>query len=222
MVDALLSWPTFVAALAIFGFAPRAVLRLLVLAFRRDDPRRQELLAELQAVPRLDRPFWVIEQLEVALCEGILTRIRVAGRAALGRSGTRILSIRWDHLGIPEAVAIAVSILPPTIVYGLVTRATNGIADATASPPDIAIRTLALASLLLLTTIASMGTASAGRWIQSRVTSEFATRWAVVLAEVAVHDAIRRSAVDGVREVAAALARAAWRAAGRSSASCVD
>jgi hypothetical protein len=70
----VLAWPTVLFAVLLFGFAPGAVLRLVVLAFSRDDPRRRELLAELHAVPRLDRPFWVAEQLEVALCEGLPAR----------------------------------------------------------------------------------------------------------------------------------------------------
>jgi hypothetical protein len=61
------SWPVLVTALLAFGFAPGAVLRLIVLLFPHDDPRRCELLGELYAVPRIERPFWVIEQLEVAL-----------------------------------------------------------------------------------------------------------------------------------------------------------
>lgn len=75
VLDAILSWPTFVIALLVFGFAPGAVLRLIVLAFPGDDPRRRELLAELHAVPRLERPFWVAEQLELALFEGIWGRV---------------------------------------------------------------------------------------------------------------------------------------------------
>jgi hypothetical protein len=71
----VISWPTFVIALVVFGFAPGAVLRLVVLIFRRDDPRRRELLGELYAVPRIERPFWVIEQLEVALFEGLRSRV---------------------------------------------------------------------------------------------------------------------------------------------------
>jgi hypothetical protein len=68
-----------VLALAlIYGFAPGAFLRLIVLAFHRDDPRRRELLAELRAVPRWERPMWVFEQLEVALFEGIFERIQWA------------------------------------------------------------------------------------------------------------------------------------------------
>lgn len=75
MLDAILSWQSFLVALVVFGFAPRAALRVIVLAFPRDDPRRHELLAEVHAVPRLERPVWVFEQLEVALFEGLGDRI---------------------------------------------------------------------------------------------------------------------------------------------------
>lgn len=78
MVDALVSWPTFLIALVVFGFAPRAVLRVILLAYPSSDPRRRELHAELHAVPRLERPIWVLEQLEVALFEGIPRRIKRA------------------------------------------------------------------------------------------------------------------------------------------------
>lgn len=90
LFDAALSWPTFLIVLLVFGFAPGAVLRLVVLAFHRDDPRRQELIAELYAVPRLMRPIWVAEQMEVALFEGLGERLEWA---ATGR-----LIYRW-HLG---------------------------------------------------------------------------------------------------------------------------
>ena len=70
----IIVWPAFGVALFVFGLAPGAALRLIVLAFRRDDPRRRELLAELRAVPRIERPFWVSEQLEIALFEGLSSR----------------------------------------------------------------------------------------------------------------------------------------------------
>jgi hypothetical protein len=38
-----------------------------------------ELVAELHAVPRLERPFWVLEQLDVALFEGLWSRV-LSGR----------------------------------------------------------------------------------------------------------------------------------------------
>jgi hypothetical protein len=76
LLEGLNAWPLLIVALAVFGFLPGAVLRFILLAFRRSDPRRAEILAELRAVPRWERPFWVIEQAEVALFEGLLERIR--------------------------------------------------------------------------------------------------------------------------------------------------
>jgi Uncharacterized protein conserved in bacteria (DUF2314) len=86
----VVSWPMLVLALFVFGFAPGLALRLIVLAFPRDDPRRAELRGELYHVPRWERPFWVMEQLEVALVEGIGQRLVWA---ATGR-----IIYRW-HLG---------------------------------------------------------------------------------------------------------------------------
>ena len=106
MVDAVLSWPTFVVALLVFGFAPGALLRLICLAFHRDDPRRKELRAELYAVPRLERPFWVLEQLEVALFDGIGDRLRWAATGRIIhrwhlRSGVEQNRLYPDSFWIP-------------------------------------------------------------------------------------------------------------------------
>lgn len=90
LLNAVISWPTLLIVLVVYGFAPRLVLRLIVLAFQRDDPRRPELLAELDAVPRWERPLWVAEQLEVALIEGLGQRVLLAATGRIIR--------RW-HLG---------------------------------------------------------------------------------------------------------------------------
>ena len=82
-LNAIVSWETFLISLLVFGFAPGAVLRLIVLAFHRDDPRRREMLAELYRVPRLERPYWVFEQLERALAEGVWERLLGAGAGRL-------------------------------------------------------------------------------------------------------------------------------------------
>ncbi len=81
------SWASFATLLFVFGFAPGAVLRLIVLAYHRDDERRAELVGELYSVPRVNRPMWVAEQLEVALFEGIGERL---WWAAAGR-----ITYRW-------------------------------------------------------------------------------------------------------------------------------
>lgn len=102
-----LFWPTFIIALLVWGFAPGGVLRLIVLAFHRDDPRRAELRAELYAVPRIERPFWVVEHLEVALVEGLGERLvwaatgRIIGRWNLG-SGVRRNREHPDSFYIPS------------------------------------------------------------------------------------------------------------------------
>jgi hypothetical protein len=71
----VISWPTLGCALLVWGFAPGAVLRLIVLLYPRDHPRRRELIGELHAHPRIERPFWVAEQLETALFGGLYPRI---------------------------------------------------------------------------------------------------------------------------------------------------
>lgn len=68
-------WSAFLAALVVFGFAPGFVLSLIVRLLHSDDPRRRELQAELYAVPRWERPFWVCEQFEVALREGLFPEV---------------------------------------------------------------------------------------------------------------------------------------------------
>jgi hypothetical protein len=98
LITQVIAWPTVLIPLVVFGFAPGAVLRMIVLAFRRDDPRRTELLAELPHVPRIERPFWVCEQLEVALFEGLLGRLAV--RTGLRRDGRPAMSRAAASAGI--------------------------------------------------------------------------------------------------------------------------
>jgi len=93
----IVSWPVLGTALAVWGFAPGALLRLIVLAFRRDDPRRRELSGELYAVPLIERPFWVAGKLELALTEGLGGRLRKAVRhRSLGQhmdTAARVLAL---------------------------------------------------------------------------------------------------------------------------------
>lgn len=75
LISHVISWPTLGCALLVYGFAPGALLRLIVLLYPRDHPSRRELIGELYAYPRIKRPFWVAEQLETALFEGLCARI---------------------------------------------------------------------------------------------------------------------------------------------------
>ncbi|MGH3430620.1 MAG: RNA polymerase sigma factor [Mycobacteriales bacterium] len=104
--EAVHSWPSLVLVIAMFGFAPGACLRLIVLAYPRHDPRRRELIAELYAVPRIQRPLWVAEQLEVALFEGLAHRVSATIRRradlrrarALTRAGDDKQPLAWEEL----------------------------------------------------------------------------------------------------------------------------
>ncbi|MGH3773653.1 MAG: hypothetical protein ACRDRW_20045, partial [Pseudonocardiaceae bacterium] len=106
LVEAVESWPSLVLVIVMFGFAPGACLRLIVLAYPRHDPRRHELIAELYAVPRIHRPLWVAEQLEVALFEGLAHRVSATIRRltdlrrarALARAADDKQPLAWEEL----------------------------------------------------------------------------------------------------------------------------
>jgi hypothetical protein len=67
-------WTTLGLLVLVFGFVPGPALSLITRLLAADDPRRDELHAELYAVPRWERPFWVAQQFEVALREGVAPR----------------------------------------------------------------------------------------------------------------------------------------------------
>ena len=77
-MNELLSVPgalgTFGLALLIFGFAPGMALALIVRVLP-DLDRRRELQANLYDVPRWEQPFWVAQQLEVAMRIGLAPRV---------------------------------------------------------------------------------------------------------------------------------------------------
>ncbi|MGH3826685.1 MAG: hypothetical protein ACRDQX_05865 [Pseudonocardiaceae bacterium] len=78
LLEAVTSWRSLLVVLVVFGLAPGVCLRLIVLTYSRGNPHRAELIAELYAVPRWERPLWVAEQLEVALFEGLRHRRKVS------------------------------------------------------------------------------------------------------------------------------------------------
>lgn len=71
LLEAIASWRTVLIAVAAFGFAPGFILRLAVKIYPRTNPRRQEIIADLYVMSRIERPFYVAEQLETVLFEGL-------------------------------------------------------------------------------------------------------------------------------------------------------
>jgi len=92
--DGALPW--FLLTLLVFGFAPGFVLRLLVLLYPKRNPRRRELVAELYEVPRIERPMWVAEQIEVALFEGLAIRLGHIFRAARHPIRLSVAFFKWQ------------------------------------------------------------------------------------------------------------------------------
>lgn len=74
----------YLTAVGMFGFLPGFTLRVFLLMYPKGHPRRTELLGELYAQPRLQRMFFVAEQMETALFEGPKARreVRVVRKAA--------------------------------------------------------------------------------------------------------------------------------------------
>lgn len=137
LLTQLLSWKALLAAVAVFGFAPGAALRLIVLAFPRSDPRRRELLSELHAVPRLERPIWVAEQLEVALAEGLAGRLaRVWRRLAPGRRvAERLRREKDDFLNARYTTGYTLTAFSYFLVFAYIALLAPGIAKPIACIP---------------------------------------------------------------------------------------
>lgn len=86
------SLPALFTIMVVFGFAPGFCMRLIALMYPRTDPRRKELYAELKAVPRIERPLWVAEQLETGLFDGLLSRRRSARERKRERQRRRAIA----------------------------------------------------------------------------------------------------------------------------------
>jgi hypothetical protein len=123
-VIAAFSW-TVLAVLLVLGVAPEFVVRLLVLCYPKEDPRRQEHLAEMRHIDGLGRAlqrwYWMANLIPLAMCEGLPAR-----RAARRRNSEKIigpirLSVRssdgtvWEVEGSTEVRDLALSGLPPRL-----------------------------------------------------------------------------------------------------------
>jgi hypothetical protein len=87
----------FAILLAIFGFLPGVVNRLFAMSFPKTDPRRAEMIAELYAVERWKQPWWVLQQGERALFEGIPARRAFRESLRELRESATPVTSRWQR-----------------------------------------------------------------------------------------------------------------------------
>jgi hypothetical protein len=126
--------PGFLIALLVFGFAPRALLRLIVLAFPRDHPRRRELLADLHVVPRIERPFFVLEALELAIFEGVWERVRRIRQDRISRR-SQPKSVELVASGSSAVASGGTATATATVRAGDVVRVTDRATVVITNPP---------------------------------------------------------------------------------------
>jgi hypothetical protein len=95
------AWPVIVmltglallVAIVVVAVAPGPALRVILIAYPKGHPRRRELLGEVHAMGQFERPFFVFEQIELAIGEGVSLR-RAARRKKTQAQGA---ADGWDR-----------------------------------------------------------------------------------------------------------------------------
>jgi hypothetical protein len=75
LLDLVVSPRLLLLSPLVFAVLPGPCLRLLVRLYPKSHPRRTELLGELYSMPQRRRPWFVVEQLELAIGEGLPARL---------------------------------------------------------------------------------------------------------------------------------------------------
>lgn len=86
-----LPWQTLIVAVITFGFVPGFILRILVKIYPKGDSRRIELISEMYALKWASRPFFMAQQLETVLFDGLPARAKSAWKSAYEKSRNRTL-----------------------------------------------------------------------------------------------------------------------------------
>ncbi len=120
----LLSPRALALGLLLLVLAPGLLLKCLVRAYPYDDPRRVELLAELAAIPRSERPLWVLQQVETALLDGLPTRLRRMRQRRSKRTSLRARLLAPTDAPVMRAGTIAATVF---LLHFLLMGVTGGL-----------------------------------------------------------------------------------------------
>jgi hypothetical protein len=141
LVTWMADWRHAAPTAVVFVLAPSLLIRLVIRAWPRGDPRRPELLAEFAAIPVPKRLMWVLGVFELAWQEGLPQRReqsvlwpnprRLPGGVWFGAIAVDVIGIAVvDSRMTQVSFAIsALSMLPATVWH---VRATYAFADETA------------------------------------------------------------------------------------------
>jgi hypothetical protein len=99
---------TIIVTALLCGLCPRLVLRLLLLAYPSEDPRRPELLAELSRVPYRERLIWVADQIPTALMDGLPERARRVRRVAKPEDPDLAVEASLDSVSQPLSPIVSI------------------------------------------------------------------------------------------------------------------
>jgi hypothetical protein len=94
-----------IAAAVFFGFFPVVVAKGLSRVFPKDDPRRNEMAAEVYKIKYADRVSWLGEQLGRVAVEGIPARVRSRRPKKKWSTADRAPGLRPLVISVPESLA---------------------------------------------------------------------------------------------------------------------
>lgn len=119
----LLSPRALAVGLLVLVLRPGFLLRCLIKAYPHGDPRRVELLAELRVIPLIERPIWVLEQVETVLLDGLPSRIQRRRQRQSERTPLRARLLAPSDAPVVRAGATAAIVF---VVFSLLMGSTWG------------------------------------------------------------------------------------------------
>lgn len=189
--------PVLIGTLAVFGFTPGFVLRMIVLLYPKGDPRRRELVAELYMMRRIERPMWVAEQIETGLFEGIGARRRARrSRRAYVGAGSAVRASSQRRVILAGTTAAAATALGTFAIIMNTTFTTGAVVTSMYATPG----TIEPGSDALLHGTVSGLPQGHSLWLLSKPSSEVSDYFVVMKVPVAPVDgtwtAVDRSVGD--------------------------
>jgi len=115
-----------VVAATITGLLPVLAIKLVLRLYPQGDPRRKELLAELLAVPFIERLPWVFQSLGLALTEGLPARWRGWRTDAAAPNHRRSADIMIRAFDVTVATTMLIVVAPLLAAAAVLVKSDDG------------------------------------------------------------------------------------------------